>query len=151
VFKGETTMRKLTKYFGTYSIAKYEKATGKGVMDLLDIGNFEVNKLANIIMLGNKDFKSEEEAYDRLDEYLKSDEDNSLITAYFDLIDELDKDIKLMKSCGIKVDELKAEFKNMANQMGDKFKENMTELKDKKDNDGSNDTDNKIVELPVDK
>jgi hypothetical protein len=144
-------MRKLTKYFGTYSIAKYEKATGKGVMDLLDIGNFEVNKLANIIMLGNKDFKSEEEAYDRLDEYLKSDEDNSLITAYFDLIDELDKDIKLMKSCGIKVDELKAEFKNMANQMGDKFKENMTELKDKTDNDGSNDTDNKIVELPVDK
>jgi aspartate/methionine/tyrosine aminotransferase len=83
-------MRKLTKYFGTYSIAKYEKATGKGVMDLLDIGNFEVNKLANIIMLGNKDFKSEEEAYDRLDEYLKSDEDNSLITAYFDLIDEVD-------------------------------------------------------------
>lgn len=144
-------MRKLTKFFGTYSIAKYEKATGKGVMDLLDIGNFEVNKLANIIMLGNKDFKSEEEAYDRLDEYLKSDEDNSLITAYFDLIDELDKDIKLMKSCGIKIDELKAEFKNMANQMGDKFKENMTELKDKADNDGSNDTDNKIVELPVDK
>lgn len=144
-------MRKLTKYFGTYSIAKYEKATGKGVMDLLDIGNFEVNKLANIIMLGNKDFKTEEEAYDRLDEYLKSDEDNSLITAYFDLIDELDRDIKLMKSCGIKIDELKAEFKNMANQMGDKFKENMTELKDKADNDGSNDTDNKIVELPVDK
>lgn len=144
-------MRKLTKYFGTYSLAKYEKATGKGVMDLLDIGNFEVNKLANIIMLGNKDFKTEEEAYDRLDEYLKSDEDNSLITAYFDLIDELDKDIKLMKSCGIKIDELKAEFKNMANQMGDKFKENMTELKDKADNDGSNDTDNKIVELPVDK
>lgn len=144
-------MRKLTKYFGTYSIAKYEKATGKGVMDLLDIGNFEVNKLANIIMLGNKDFKSEEEAYDRLDEYLKSDEDNSLITAYFDLIDELDKDIKLMKSCGIKIDELKAEFKNMANQMGDKFKENMTELNDKADNNGSNDTDNKIVELPVDK
>lgn len=144
-------MRKLTKYFGTYSIAKYEKATGKGVMDLLDIGNFEVNKLANLIMLGNKDFKSEEEAYDRLDEYLKSDEENSLISAYFDLIDELDKDIKLMKSCGIKIDELKAEFKNMANQMGNKFKENMTELKDKADNDGSENTDNKIVELPVNK
>lgn len=144
-------MRKLTKYFGTYSIAKYEKATGKGVMDLLDIGNFEVNKLANIIMLGNKDFKSEEEAYDRLDEYLKSDEENSLISAYFDLIDELDKDIKLMKSCGIKIDDLKAEFKDMANQMGDKFKENMTELRDKSDNDGSENTENKIVELPVNK
>lgn len=144
-------MRKLTKYFGTYSIAKYEKATGKGVMDLLDIGNFEVNKLANIIMLGNKDFKSEEEAYDRLDEYLKSDEENSLISAYFDLIDELDRDIKLMKSCGIKIDDLKAEFKDMANQMGDKFKENMAELKDKADNNGSENTYNKIVELPVNK
>lgn len=142
-------MRKLTKFFGTYSIAKYEKATGKGVMDLLDIGNFEVNKIADIIMLGNKDFKTKEEAYERLDEYLKSDEDNSLITAYFDLIDELDKDIKLMKSCGIKIDELKAEFKNMANNMGSKFKANMTEQKDTAENNGS--TDNNIVELPVDK
>ena len=83
-------MRKLTKYFGTYSLAKYEKATGKGVMDLLDIGNFEVNKIANIIMIGNKDFKSEEEAYEALDNYLRSDEDHSLISAYFDLIDELE-------------------------------------------------------------
>lgn len=144
-------MRKLTKYFGTYSLAKYEKATGKGVMDLLDIGNFEVNKIANIIMIGNKDFKSEEEAYEALDNYLRSDEDHSLISAYFDLIDELDRDIKLMKSCGIRVNDLKEEFKSMANKMGDKFKENMTELKDKSDNNGSEDAYDNIVELPVNK
>lgn len=144
-------MRKLTKYFGTYSISQYEKRTGKGVMDLLDIGNFEVNKLANIIMLGNKDFKNEEEAYDRLDEYLKADEDHSLISAYFDLIDELDRDIKLMKSCGINIADLKAEFATMANNMGNKFKENMADLKDKNDNNGSEETNNKVVELPENK
>ena len=144
-------MRKLTKYFGTYSLAKYEKATGKGVMDLLDIGNFEVNKIANIIMLGNKDFKSEEEAYEALDNYLRAEDDNSLITAYFDLIDELDRDIKLMKSCGIRVDDLKAEFRGMADKMGSKFKESMAELNDKNDNDGSVKPNGNIVELPVNK
>lgn len=123
-------MRQLTKYFGTYSLAKYEKATGKGVMDLLDIGNFEISKIANLIMLGNRDFKDETEAYDRLDEYLKSDEDHSLISAYFDLIDELDSDIKIMKSCGIKIADLKAEFKGMSDNLGTKFKSNIEGLKD---------------------
>lgn len=129
-------MRQLTKYFGTYSLAKYEKATGKGVMDLLDIGNFEISKIANLIMLGNKDFKDETEAYDRLDEYLKSDEDHSLISAYFDLIDELDSDIKIMKSCGIKISDLKKEFKGMSDNLGTKFKNNiegLTEPKEHKD------------------
>lgn len=127
-------MRQLTKYFGTYSLAKYEKATGKGVMDLLDIGNFEISKIANLIMLGNRDFKDETEAYDRLDEYLKSDEDHSLISAYFDLIDELDSDIKIMKSCGIKIADLKAEFKGMSDNLGSKFKSNIAGLKDTEPN-----------------
>lgn len=131
-------MRQLTKYFGTYSLAKYEKATGKGVMDLLDIGNFEISKIANLIMLGNRDFKDETEAYDRLDEYLKSDEDHSLISAYFDLIDELDSDIKIMKSCGIKIADLKAEFKGMSDNLGSKFKSNIAGLKDTEPNTEAN-------------
>lgn len=126
-------MRQLTKYFGTYSLAKYEKATGKGVMDLLDIGNFEISKIANLIMLGNRDFKDETEAYDRLDEYLKSDEDHSLISAYFDLIDELDSDIKIMKSCGIKISDLKKEFKGMSDNLGAKFKSNIEGLTESKE------------------
>lgn len=104
-------MRKLTTKFGTYKLGKYEKATGKGVMDLLDIGNLEVNKIANIILLGNPGMKDEEEAYQRLDEYLSSDEDNSIISAFFDLIDEMDKDLKLLKSCGIKASDIKEQFK----------------------------------------
>ena len=107
-------MRVLTTKFGTYKLGKYEKATGKGVMDLLDIGNLEVSKIAEIIKLGNtfpKGCDEDEEAYNKLDAYLAMSEDNSIISAFFDLIDELDKDLKIMKSCGLKVSDIKEQFK----------------------------------------
>lgn len=107
-------MRVLTTRFSTYKLGKYEKATGKGVMDLLDIGNIEVSKLANIIKLGNtfpKGCDEDEEAYKKLDDYLAMDEDNSLISAFFDLIDELDRDLKILRSCGLKVSDIKEQFK----------------------------------------
>jgi hypothetical protein len=104
-------MRQLTTKFGTYKLGQYEKKTGKGVMDLLDIGNLEVSKIAQIIELGNPGMKTDEEAYQRLDEYLSSDEEHSIISAFFDLIDELDKDLKIMKSCGLNVQDIKDQFK----------------------------------------
>ena len=108
-------MRVLTTKFSTYKLGKYEKATGKGVMDILDIGNIEVSKLAEIIKLGNtfpKGCNEDEEAYKKLDEYLAMDENNSIISAFFDLIDDLDKDLKIMKSCGLKVEDIKSQFTN---------------------------------------
>ena len=108
-------MRVLTTKFSTYKLGKYEKATGKGVMDLLDIGNIEVSKLAEIIKLGNtfpKGCNEDEEAYKKLDDYLAMDENNSIISAFFDLIDDLDKDLKIMKSCGLKVEDIKSQFTN---------------------------------------
>lgn len=118
---------RLTKHFGTYKIAKYEKQSGKSVMDLLDVGNFEVNKIVNLINLGN-DYKTEEEAYSKLDEYL-ADENNSLISAYFDLLKEMDGDLKILKSCGIKVEDLRAEFSTMSEKMGEDFKAKLHETK----------------------
>jgi hypothetical protein len=106
-------MRFLTTKFGSYKIGKYEKATKKSVMDLLDIGNLEINKVAEIIKLGNtfpKGCDEEEEAYKKLDDYLAMSEDHSIISAFFDLIGELDQDLKIMKSCGLKVADIKAQF-----------------------------------------
>ena len=117
--------RQLTTRFFTSKIARYEKQTGKGVMDLLDIGNMEVNKIANIIRLGNTfpKFDNEgnaideyEEAYKKLDEYLAADPNNSIITAFLDLIDELDTDLKILKSCGLSVEDIKKEFMEKAKQ-----------------------------------
>lgn len=104
-------MRYLTTKFMSYDVGQYEKKTGKGIMDLLDIGNLEVNKIVTIIQLGNHKMEPEA-AYERLDQYLSADEEHSLITAFFDLLDELDKDLKIFKSCGVKVDEIKEQFKD---------------------------------------
>ena len=144
--------RKLTTRFFTSRIARYEKQTGKGVMDLLDIGDMEVNKIANIIRLGNtfpkfdnegKETDEYEEAYKKLDEYLAADPNNSIITAFFDLIDELDTDLKILKSCGLNVSDIKEQFK--------------AEVEKKVNNTGLTDTqtlvdkvqENNVVEMPV--
>ena len=139
-------MRVLTTKFSTYKLGKYEKATGKGVMDLLDIGNLEVSKIAEIIKLGNqfpKGCDEDEEAYKKLDDYLAMDEDNSIISAFFDLIDDLDKDLKIMRSCGLKVSDIKEQFKE--------------EINKKVNNTGLTDTkalvdkvqENNVVEMPI--
>lgn len=100
----------LTKRFFSYPIAKYEKATGKSILDLLDIGNIEFNRIIEIIKIGNNGI-DEEEAAKILDDYLVEDDDHSIIGAFLDLIDDLDRDVKLLKTCGIKVSELKEQFK----------------------------------------
>ena len=144
--------RKLTTRFFTSKIARYEKQTGKGVMDLLDIGNLEVNKIANFIRLGNTfpKFDNEgnetdeyEESYKKLDEYLAADPNNSIITAFFDLLDELDTDLKILKSCGISVEDIKKEFKAEVEK-----KVNNTGLTDQKAL-ADKVQENNVVEMPV--
>lgn len=112
-------MRQLTMRFGTYALGKFEKATGKGVMDLLDIGNLEVNKIATIIRLGNPGMDDIESAYQKLDDYLASDEEHSIISAFFDLIDEMDHDLKILKSCGVSVKSIKEQFQSEVNRKMD--------------------------------
>ena len=51
-----------------------------------------------------------------VDEYLAADPNNSIITAFFDLIDELDTDLKILKSCGLSVEDIKKEFMDKAKQ-----------------------------------
>lgn len=139
-------MRVLTTKFSTYKLGKYEKATGKGVMDLLDIGNLEVSKIAEIIKLGNqfpKGCDEDEEAYKKLDDYLAMDEDNSIISAFFDLIDDLDKDLKIMRSCGLKVSDIKKQFKAEVDK-----KVNNTGLTDPKAL-ADKVQENNVVEMPI--
>ena len=142
-------MRVLTTKFGTYKLGKYEKATGKGVMDLLDIGNLEVSKIAEIIKLGNtfpKGCDEDEEAYKKLDDYLAMDEEHSIISAFFDLIDDLDKDLKIMKSCGLKVSDIKEQFKaEVENKVNNTGLTDPQALADKV----NEVTENNVVEMPT--
>ena len=94
-----------------------------------------------------------EESYKKLDEYLADDPNNSIITAFFDLIDELDTDLKILKSCGLSVEDIKKEFMEKAKQGIDfsgleKSDENETEHNDVIEKSDENETEhNNIIEM----
>lgn len=105
-------MRLLTKKFTQYTIAQFEKKYDKTVVDFIDIGNLSVNKMIILIQMGNSGC-SEQEAAEKLDNYL-SDENNGLIDAYMQILEELDKDIHLFKGTGQNISDMrKAMYEKM--------------------------------------
>lgn len=113
--------RCLTSKFGTYRLAQYEKKTGKGVMDIIDIGNFEISKIAMLIKLGSPEIPMDdnERAYEKLDTYLSASENNSILTAYFDLIDDLNRDLKMF--AGVDMSKMKDRMVAEMSKMKDKI------------------------------
>lgn len=94
----------LTKKFGTFRLAKHEKATGEGIMDLMNVGKFEITRLATLIKIGNPEipWDNEEMAYEILDKYLEYSDDNTILTAYFDILDGINRDLKMLKGMDFK-------------------------------------------------
>ncbi len=99
-------MRYLTMKFTAFNIAKAEKQYGKELLDFINIGNLSVEKMLTLISIGNN-LCSEEDAGNKLDNFL-SDENNSLIDAYLQLLKELDYDTKILKRSGIKLSDIEA-------------------------------------------
>lgn len=106
-------MRLLTTKFMSYAIAQFEKQFNIEFMDFLDIGNLSISKILRLIMMGNYRGKnnpfSEEDAGQKLDNYL---EDHSIIDAYLQLLDELNRDTHVLDVSGFTVDDLRKQFKD---------------------------------------
>lgn len=106
-------MRKLTKFFGSYKLAKYQKEHKCSLLELIEFSDIDINTLLVLIKLGHPDLQgkhmTDEEAAEILDQYLQ-DEENNYITAYLDLVEELDRDIHLFKGFGVKMSDLKAKM-----------------------------------------
>lgn len=108
-------MRYLTMKFTAFNIAKAEKQYGKELLDFINIGNLSVEKILILIIIGNN-MCTEEDAGKKLDNYL-SDENNSLIDAYLQLLKELDYDTKILKRSGIKLSDIEASLnKQLVNE-----------------------------------
>jgi len=136
-------MRVFTKKFGAYALQVFEKKTGKTPLDIFDMGNFSMTDMIQVIRVGNGvkggDFVlSEEDAGEKIDNFLE-DENNTLIDVYLQLIDEYDRDVKLMRKCGMSVDDIREELNKNIKESTEKIKEIM---------DNKN-TDNKVTEFPV--
>ena len=113
--------RVLTSKFGSYRIGQYEKKTGKSILDLISMGNFEVNKLALLVKLGSPEISMDdnEKAYEKIDNYLQASENNSLITAFIDVINELNMDMKILGN--VKLDSFKKKLNNKVNELSEKL------------------------------
>lgn len=118
--------RKLTKKFKSYRLDAYAKETGRDLMDLMDIGNFELGKIADFVGLGNEETLTREQVFDIIDDYLSSSDEHSIISLYFDLLKEYDYDIKLLKHSGVDIDELKNELMNTVKVRGNKLKDKLS-------------------------
>lgn len=109
------SMRLLTKRFGSYTIAKCEKQYKKEFMEFIDIGNLSVDKMLLLIQMGNN-MCTEEEAGEKLDNFL-ADENNGLVDAYLQLLEEIDRDVHILKGTGISIESLKEElYKKVENK-----------------------------------
>ena len=138
------TKRELTSKFTQYKMDKYECAMRKAgddttVLELTGIGELlqaiiggtsagalgidtrivrilSTHRMITLIELGNASY-SREEATQKLEKYLEED-DHSILTAYFDLLIEIDMDLKIFRTFGLDVKQVKGMFKKAKNSMG---------------------------------
>lgn len=122
-------------FYGTYTIAQLEKKLGKPFMQIIDVGELEVNKMITLVQAGfgiqGGQFKIDEEAAgDILDAVIEKE---GLIGAYIAILDKIDKSIHLFKGTGISISDIKKQI----------FKE----LEDKTTNTDINNDTEKVVEF----
>ena len=111
-------MRKLTKFFHSYVIQQYQKHNKVSLMKMIDFDAMDIDTLFTMIKLGNAKkvqdkwvYIDDEQAAEILDNYIASDDNNNYITAYIDLLNELDMDINLFKGFGVNVKKIKQDLK----------------------------------------
>lgn len=109
-------MNRLTRRFTQFNIVKFEKATGKSLLDLLPRDGFHLYDLVWLLRIGNPDLKTEEDACNFIDKYIESNEAVNLLLVFFQVLAELDADTKILKQAGVDVKELYNKFMNEANK-----------------------------------
>lgn len=108
--------RRLTRKFFSSVVSKWERQNNKGVLEIIDIDNFKIHRIAEIIALGNatKDYRDEmDNAYLIIDDYLEDGGD--LIELYLDLLDEFDRQFKIFRKAGVSVDDIRKEIEKELN------------------------------------
>lgn len=109
-------------YYGAYTISQCEKKFGKSIMDFIDIGNMEINKMITLVQMGfgwsNGGFKmSEEDAADELDQLIS---EQGIVGAYIAILERIDRSLHLFKGTGTSIDDLRKQLtKDVENKVSD--------------------------------
>lgn len=118
-------------FYGAYTISQCEKKFGKSIMDFIDIGNLEINKMIILVQMGfgwaNGGFKlSEEDAADELDQLIG---EQGIVGAYLAILERIDKCIHLFKGTGVTIDDLREQLSKGIENKTDVDKPNILEFK----------------------
>lgn len=90
---------------------------------ILDTDPFDISKLTELIDLGNNACGTEKAA-DLLETYLMASDDNTLMSAYFEIIEQYNKMFGFLKTLGYSMNEFKAEIESKTNSARKQMKEN---------------------------
>ena len=101
-------------YYGAYTISQCEKKFGKSILDFIDIGNMEINKMIVLVQMGfgwaSGGFKmSEEEASVELDQLIN---EYGIVEAYIKILERIDRNLKIFKGTGTSIAKLREELLN---------------------------------------
>lgn len=124
-------------YYGAYTISQCEKKFGKSILDFIDIGNMEINKMIILVQMGfgwaNGGFKmSEEEASVELDQLIN---EYGIIEAYLKILERMDRNLKIFKGTGTSIHKLREELLSQEENKNSDIEHKITEFKQKENND----------------
>lgn len=111
------------------------KQSGDNIADLIfNTDPMNINKIVDLISLGNSSCEVDKAA-DILENYLEASPDNTLITAYLEIISKYEELFGIFKTAHLTIDDVKAQIEESGKAIKEQFDESLKHLVDKEHTD----------------
>lgn len=123
--------RVLTKFFPSRAISRFlKKYDKKSVFDIVDLlMTFDIDTMAEFICVGNPEMDLDA-AYNKLDDYIQTDESRSFMSTAMALLVEFDMDKHVLTSLGVPASKIKERMDESIAELSTKFDSSLNEAAD---------------------
>lgn len=123
--------RVLTKFFPSRAISRFlKKYDKKSVFDIVDLlMTFDIDTMAEFICVGNPEMDLDA-AYNKLDDYIQTDESRSFMSTAMTLLVEFDMDKHVLTSLGVPASKIKERMDESIAELSTKFDSSLNEVAD---------------------
>ena len=123
--------RVLTKFFPSRAISRFlKKYDKKSVFDIVDLlMTFDIDTMAEFICVGNPEMDLDA-AYNKLDDYIQTDESRSFMSTAMTLLVEFDMDKHVLTSLGVPASKIKERMDESIAELSTKFDSSLNEAAD---------------------
>jgi len=112
-------VRRLTTFFGSKRLAEFNEKHKCDILSIMRISPFDLKGLAEYIQLGNPSIKDIDGAYAKLDDYLSVSEDRSPLTAWLDLIGDIELEFHVLRNLGLGYNKFRSAVEDAFTTYGD--------------------------------